>query len=150
MDNKIFKKIFNEIAVYNSFKPCCGGWFKESKESIIGLFLQKSSFGNNYYLNIKVFIQGSFGIYYEKSKDLKFATSEILRRQPHEYNDVFDLELSLDDAFRKKKLEELFVNFVVPFTNKALSRRQILDLEKAKELVLLASVKEELENLENN
>ena len=149
MDNKIFKKIFSEVAVHHSFESCFGGWFKESSESIVALFLQKSNFGNNYYLNIKVFIQGSFGIYYQKTKDLKFATSDILKRQPNEYNDVFDLEVPLDDAFRKEKIEELFVNFIVPFTNKALSRKQILDLEKTNELVLLSSVKEELEKLEN-
>ena len=86
----------------------------------------------------------------EKIADLEVVTtSDILRRQPNEYNDVFDLEILLDDAFRKEKLEELFVNFIVPFTNKALSRKQILDLEKTNELGLLSSVKEELEKLEN-
>jgi hypothetical protein len=149
MADKNFKKIFNEIAVSHSFKPCCGGWFKESSESIVALFLQKSNFGSNYYLNIKVFFQGSFGIYYQKTKDLKFATSDILRRQPNEYNDVFDLEVPLDDAYRTKKIQDLFVDFVVPFTNKSLSRKQILELEKNNELILLASVKEELKKLEN-
>ena len=62
------------------------------------------------------------------SPNLLTNTSDILRRQPNEYNDVFDLEIPLDDAVRKEKLEELFVNFVVPFTNKALSRKQILNL----------------------
>lgn len=149
MDNKVFKKTFSEIAVHHSFEFRFGGWFKESSECIVALFLQKSNFGNNYYLNIKIFIQGSFGIYYQKTKDLKFATSEILKRQPSEYNDVFDLEIPLDDTFRKGKLEELFINFVIPFTNKSLSRKQILDLEKNNELVLLSSVKEELEKLEH-
>ncbi len=149
MENKEFKNLFNENSKKNDFESAFGGWFKESSESIVALFLQKSNFGNNYYLNIKVFVQGSFGIYYQKTKDLKFATSDILRRQPNEYNDVFDLEVPLDDAFREEKLEELFVSFVVPFTNKALSRKQILDLEETNELVLLSSVKEELEKLEN-
>ena len=149
MDNKIFKKIFSEIAVNNSFESCFDGWFKESSESIVAIFLQKSNFGNNYYLNIKVFVQGSFGIYYRKSKDLKFATSDILKRQPNEYNDIFDLEAPLDDVFRKERLDNLFVKFIVPFTNKALYRKQILDLEKTNELVLLSSVRKELEKLEN-
>ncbi len=149
MDNKILKKTFNAIAICNSFEPCFGGWFKESSESIVALFLQKSNFGNNYYLNIKVFFQGSFGIYYQKSKDLKFATSEIFGRQPNEYNDVFNLDSSLDDAFREKELKKLFINFIVPFTNKALSRKQTLDLEKNNALFLLSSVKEELKKLEN-
>lgn len=149
MGTKDFREFFKGLAKRNGFEPLFGGWFKESPESIVALFLQKSNFGNNYYLNIKVFIQGSFGIHYQKTKDLKFVTSDILRRQPNEYNDVFDLEVPLDDAFRKERLEELFVNVVVPFTNKALSRKQILDLEKTNQLVLLSSVKEELEKLEN-
>jgi len=148
MDSKIFKKNFSKIAVSNSFESYGGGWLKESSESIVALFLQKSSFGNNYYLNIKVFVQGSFGIYYQKSKDLKLSTSDIFKRQPIEYNDVFDLEAPLDDVLRNERLEDLFIHFIVPFTNKALSRRQILDLDESNELILLSSVKEELKKLE--
>lgn len=150
MDNISFKKLFNFIAKGNKFESSSGGWFKESNECIAALYLQKSRFGNYYDLNIKVFIQGSFGFIYNKNKELKYATSEILGRQPEEYKNAMDLECSMSDEMRKQMLEKLFIEFVVPFVDKMLSRKKIMQLNENKELFLLESVKRELEKLEKN
>ena len=66
MESKDFRKLFNEIAKNNGFEPAFGGWFKESDECIVALYLQKSNFGNYYELNIKTFVQGLFGNLYKK------------------------------------------------------------------------------------
>lgn len=70
METDDFKKIFGEIAKKNGFERAYEGWFKESPEVILVLDLQKSNFGNNYYLNVKLFVQGTFGNTYSKSKKL--------------------------------------------------------------------------------
>jgi hypothetical protein len=54
MNSKEFKNVFGELAKINGFLKAFGGWFKESTECIAILELQKSSFGDNYYLNIKI------------------------------------------------------------------------------------------------
>ncbi len=142
METKDFKKLFDEMAQENGFDPAFGGWFKESSECIAALYLQKSNFGNYYELNIKTFIQGIFGKHFKKSKELKYATSAIFGRQPQEYNDVFDLENSMDVQTRKDRLIKLFDDYIVPDTNQTLSRAGIIELAQKGEFILPAIRKE--------
>jgi hypothetical protein len=125
MESKDLKKLFKELAKKDGFEPAFGGWFKESNECIAALYLQKSNYGNYYELNIKIFIQGVFGEHHKKSKELKNAVSDILGRQPEEYRDTFDLDLSIDHTIRKEKLERLFNEFIVPFVTSMLTREGI-------------------------
>ena len=145
MGNKEFKKMFDTVAMLNGFESAFGGWFKDSAESIVVLDLQKSSFGNYYEMNIKIYIQGIFGNRYFRNKDLvKKDTGDIFRRQPLEYKSVFDFDESMDDDKRKEKLEKLFSEFIVPFTDKILSKSGIKKLAEKGEITLLPAVKEEL------
>ncbi|MDO5665162.1 MAG: DUF4304 domain-containing protein [Bacteroidia bacterium] len=148
MDSKKFKKLFGEIANSNSFESAFGGWFKESTESIIVLNLQKSNFGDYYEMNIKIYIQGMFGNNYSKSKNLvKSDIGDVFRREPTEYKSVFDLEELMNDEKRKERVEQLFSEFIVPFTDKALSKSGIGKLAEKGEIFLLPAVKEELAEL---
>ncbi len=125
METKEFNNLFKNIAKRNNFESAFGGWYKESNECIAALYLQKSNYGNYYELNIKIFIQGIFGKTYQKGKELKYAISAILGRQPEEYRDVFNLESVMECVLRKEKLEELFNEFIVPFVNSMLTREGI-------------------------
>lgn len=144
MDNKEFKNLFAEIAKVNNFHKAFNGWFKESVETIIVLNLQKSNFGNYYDLNIKIYVQGVFGNRYVRSKDLVKDIGDIFRRQPREYNDVFNLDVSMDDDSRRKRLEALFTEFINPFTDNASSRQGLREMEARGEIALLEAVKEQL------
>lgn len=145
MDSKEFKNIFDEVAKKNNFEKAFGGWFIESSECIVVLDLQKSNFGDYYELNIKIFVQGMFGNTYVKGKDLvKKHTGDIFTRQPNNYKDVFDFDTSMDDDKRKRKLEELFSEFIKPLTDKALSRQGLKELEAQEKIFLLPAVKAEL------
>jgi Domain of unknown function (DUF4304) len=145
MDSKEFKNLFSEIAKTNGFEKSFGGWFIESSESIIVLDLQKSNFGDYYELNIKIYVQGMFGNNYTKNKDLvKKDTGDIFRRHPQEYKNVFDFDVSMVSDERKKKLMQLFSGFIKPFTEKALSRQGLKELEAQGEISLLPAVKKEL------
>jgi len=145
MDSKEFKNVFGDVAKANGFSKAFGGWFKESIECITVLDLQKSNFGDYYELNIKIYIQGMFGNKYQKSKELvKKDTGDVFRRQPNEFNDVLDFDTSMDDENRKERLEILFSEFIVPFTDKALSQLGIKELAEKEEVFLLPAVKERL------
>lgn len=147
-ENNNFKKLLNEIAVKSGFESAFGGWFKESNECIAVLGLQKSNFGNNYYLNIKTYIQGIFGISYLKNSDLvKKDMGDILMRQPKDYDLIFDMDSLIDDNERKQKLEELFVDFVIPYSDKTLSLAGINELAKNEKIPLYPAVKKELERM---
>lgn len=143
MDSKEFKKIFGEVAKSNGFKSAFGGWFKDSAESIVVLELQKSSFSNSSYLNIKVFIQGAFERTYTPNKDLIKSSIGHITNQIRD-KEILDFDTSMDDEERKGKLEQLFSEFIVPFADKALSKSGIRELAEKGEIFLLPAVKIEL------
>jgi hypothetical protein len=145
MDSKEFKKLFGEVAKVNEFKSAFGGWYKESSECITVLELQKSNFGDYYQLLIKVFIQGAFKSTYTPNKELiKSSLGHITANETPEYRAVLDFDEPMEDNIRKERLEKLFINHIVPFTNRALSKAGIKDLANKGEVFLLPAVKEEL------
>lgn len=143
MNSKEFKKLFGEVAKLNGFKSTFGGWFKDSAESVIVLELQKSSFSNSNYLNIKVFIQGAFERTYSPSKDLIKSSMGHITNQLRD-KEILDLDEPMDDEKRKVDLVRLFSDLIVPFTDKALSKSGIKELADKGEITLLPAVKEEL------
>lgn len=148
MNNQEFKMSFDNTATTNGFSKAFGGWYKETTECIAILELQKSNFGNYYLLNIKVFIQGTFGRKYIPTKELiKSSLGDVNANIPKEYMDVLDFDIPMNDHLREKRLEMLFNNYIVPFTNKALTRLGIKELEEEGKILLLPAVKEELKKL---
>ncbi|MGZ3754383.1 MAG: DUF4304 domain-containing protein [Mucilaginibacter sp.] len=142
MNNKEFKVLFGSIAKANGFERAFSGWFKESPECIIVLDLQKSNFGDYYELNIKVFVQGMLGNIYVKNKNLvKKDMGDVFTRQPNNYSDVFDFDIIMDDINRRERLENLFNDYLAPFTNKALSKSGLKDLAEKNEIFLLPAIK---------
>ncbi|MFZ4863448.1 DUF4304 domain-containing protein [Sphingobacterium sp. Mn56C] len=143
MDSKEFKKLFGEVAKSNGFESAFGGWFKDSAESIVVLELQKSSFANSNYLNVKVFIQGAFDRTYTPNKDLIKSSMGHITNQIRD-KEILDFDEPMDDDKRKGKLGQLFSEFIVPFAEKALSKSGIKELADKGEIILLPAVKEEL------
>jgi hypothetical protein len=148
MNSKELKKIFNDAAQANDFKEAFGGWYKQSEDCIAILELQKSVYGNLYMLNIKVFLQGSFGKFYFPTKDLiKSSIGDINSGSTKQYASVFDLDDPLADNLRKEKLNELFEKHIVPFTNNTLFLSRIKKLLENGEIKLLPAVQGEFMKL---
>src|SRR5699024_413920 len=105
--------------------------------------LQKSSFSNSYYLNIKVFIQGAFERTYTPNKDLIKSSMGHITSQIRD-KEILDLDEPINDEKRKADLAKLFSDFIVTFTDKALSKSGIRELADKGEITLLPAVKEEL------
>lgn len=146
MNSKEFKSVFGEVAKENGFLKAFGGWFKESPECVAIIELQKSNFGDYYQLNIKIFIQGAFGRTYTLSKDLiKSSMGHVNTNETQEYKNVLDFDEPMEDSRRKERLEKLFQNHIVSFTDKALSKSGIIELVDKGEIFLLPAVRKELE-----
>ncbi len=142
MESRDFKQMFSDVAKDNGFEKAFEGWFKESDEIIHVLDLQKSNFGKFYYLNIKLFIQGIFGNVYEKSKKLvKTDVGNIFLRQPENYSCFLNLEEPLTDEDRKKGLQDLFNNFIVPLSINSSTKNGIRELHKKGALFVLPAAK---------
>lgn len=145
MESNDFKKLFGEIAKEYDFKRAYEGWFKEFPEIIQVLDLQKSNYGNYYYLNIKLYIQGVFGSKYVKSKQLvKIDGGDVFLRQPDNYSNLLDLDAPLEKNERKEGLRRMFNEFIMPFSNKTTTKEEIKELHRKGDLFILPAVKKEL------
>lgn len=145
MDSKEFKTVFGDVAKAHDFKKAFGGWYKESPECIAILELQKSSYADRFYLNVKIFVQGVFGKTYTPSKDLiKSSMGHVNASETKEYSDILYFDEPIDDNLRIERLRKLFENHILPFTSKTLSKSGIRELADKGDLFLLPAIKEEL------
>ncbi len=143
-----FKNLFDSVAKVNGFKKLFGGWYKETPECICVLELQKSNFGDYYQLLIKIFIQQAFNKTYIPNKELmKSSLGHVDAREPPEYRSVFDFDEFVDDEIRRNLLEKLFREYIVPFTDRVLTRSGVRELSSKGEVFLLPAVKKEIDRL---
>jgi hypothetical protein len=148
MNSKEYKKTFGKIAKDNGFDSAFGSWFKQSSDCIFVIELQKSNFGDYYEMNVKTFIQGAFNKSYVKNKDLaKKDMGDVFTRQPVEFRDVLDFDDEMSEEERILKTKRLFNDFIIPFSDKALSISGIKKLAEQKNVFLLPAVEKELERL---
>lgn len=85
---------------------------------------------------------------YAKSKDLvKKEVGHIRNGEPQDYKDIFDFDKSMDDGIRRKRLEKLFLDHILPFVDKSLTKKGIKYLAEKGEISLLPAIKAQLETL---
>jgi hypothetical protein len=145
MDKNTFKNIFNETAKKFGFEKGHSVWFKESGECIAILELQKSKYSNLYYLNVKLFVQGIFGLSYVKNKNLPNSGQEaVITGPPKAFNETFNLENEITNEERRLKLDDLFKNHIDPLINEALTKNGIIRLYHSNKLLLMPAVKKAL------
>lgn len=147
MEKKDFKKLFAGVAESRNFSFQYNYWSVESNECILTLELQKSNFGNFYNLVMNVFIQGAFGNKYLKDKNLIRDLGDITTGLPYEYYVYLDLDSSIEIQDRKRGFELLFDSFIIPFANKALSKKGIYELSAERRVILMPNVQKELDLL---
>lgn len=115
MDSQSLRVMFGALAEQAGYSTHESIWFRVSLETVVALDLQKSSYSRMHYLNIRVWINGSWtrtrGI-----DELLVESGDIFRREPPEFSAALDLENSIDPPDRRAMLEQLFRTFLVPFT----------------------------------
>jgi len=148
MEHEQFKSLLGDVAARFGFERAYGGWFMESPETIIVLDLQKSNYGDYYYLNIKIYVQGLFGKKYKRGKELvRSEVGNVFMRPPTTYDDVFNMETVIDLRDRVKGLHHLFSEYIQPIATLASTRGGIFELDTNGQLHLLPAVREELVKL---
>jgi len=145
MNIKEFKLLLDNSSELYGFEKYFGGWIKASTECIAVLELQKSKFGNFYYLNIKIYIKGLFKRNYMPSKELiKNPMGDLTSRETQLRNSTFNLDDPITDEQRKDDLEKILDTIIMPFVNQTSTRSGILELASQNKIFLLPAVKEEL------
>lgn len=147
MEGKDFKVLFDKAATNKGFKKAFGFWYKEAKDCMIVLDLQKSNYGKYFDLNFKVFIQGVFNTKYEPSKKNFADTGDIFIRQPAKFNDILNLELQIENETRINHIECLFDEFVIPYSLKCSSLGGIIEMANQESLYLLPAIREEIHKI---
>jgi len=79
---------------------------------------------------------------------VKKDIGDIFRRQPSEYNDIFNFDVPMEDSKRQMMLDKFFDDFIVPFTHMALTKKGIKQLHEKGEIFILPAVQEQLLGLE--
>jgi hypothetical protein len=72
---------------------------------------------------------------------------EIFSEDSHPNINQLFFDDPMGDENRKEKLEELFSEFIVPFTDKASSKSGIKELANKGEIILLPAMKQSLEDV---
>ena len=144
---KNLKKMFAVIASMRGFSQLSNFWFIESEECIFIIELLKSSYGNYYYLELKIFIQGVFGKKYTISKELGKTWRDVHIRLLPEYDIFLDLDTQLSYDDRKQGIESAFNNFVMPFSKKALFLSGICLLWNENQILMSDALRNQVEKL---
>lgn len=119
METKDFRKLFKNLAKKNGFESAFNGWFKQSEECIFTMELIRSNFGRYYMVDLKIYVQGTFGNLYVKDKSLLRNVGNFFSRTPKQFDGALDLEQQMEDEARTQQSESLFQDCVVPFSEKA-------------------------------
>lgn len=137
--------MFGEVAASRGFRAAGGGWYREVSTGLFVLALQKSNFGNQFELNLKLFLNRAIPKDSASLKKMmKSMGGDIFRRQPEQYRSVFDLESGLSVTERKLSLEALFVEIVDKITTEACAPSGLLRLRDQGVIFLLPSVEAQL------
>lgn len=146
MDEKLFKKTFDKVSTDNDFLKFNKYWYQQTSETIVALTLQKSKFGNYLDLNIKTFIQGLFNKNHELTNALFRDTGDVFRRQPIEYNYIFNLDESWEVDILEGKLQDFFKKFINSYSENMSSKNAIIQFHEKfpDQVFLLPAVKKEL------
>jgi len=145
MNNKIFKKTFDQIATSYGLEKGDGGWYRENGETLITLNLQKSNYSNLYYLNVKTYIYGLLDLEYKPTKYwIVNHPGNVFIRQPNEYTQLFNLESDLSIQERESGLDSFFEDFLIPYIKTSSTIRGIKELSDKGKIYLFPEFESKL------
>ncbi|MBZ0245437.1 MAG: DUF4304 domain-containing protein [Cyclobacteriaceae bacterium] len=119
MTNKDFKKTLDELLRPFGFSNKGNLWTLETDELEKLIYLQKSNYGNLYYLNYGYNIKGL--IYDEVTMHVGNGLSQ---------SEAFDLENQLEPIDRIYQLERIILNELLPELEKVNTELELIDLLK--------------------
>jgi hypothetical protein len=138
------RKAIDPVAKQRGFSKGPGFWFMASNECVVTVDLQRSNWGSECYLNIKIHIQGLFGETYDTQSKLWKRVGNVFARAPQRYMPILTLSDDLTPTERQSGLEDMFNDFIVPLAELGQSRSGVIDLHQQGKVFLLPAVRERL------
>jgi hypothetical protein len=120
MQKKDLESIFHSILSDRGFTKKTGSWYRKTAEALLIVNLQKSSFGNQYYLNlacVPLALSLPDEPYPKENKcPIRIRLSSAFPEKKAEIESLLDLEcMALADAERREKIQMLVEDMLLPF-----------------------------------
>ena len=116
------------------FKEKPGSWYWNNDEVVLLVNLQKSQYGDQYYLNGGIALKslGAAAFPLERHCTIRFRlTAVVSEEERKEIESVFDLENeSLPDTYRKEAISRLVADVMLPVIKGCLSESDIAETVK--------------------
>lgn len=145
METAAFRKLIDVLARRHGFTKTKASWLRDMPDILFALELQRSAYGRQYYLNIKVWLKDLLGQAY-KVGEIPKDSGHIFRREAPEFSEALDLESPLTESARNVRLNALFGEFLDPLLESLSSHEGILRCANATppRIFLLPNIREHL------
>jgi hypothetical protein len=134
-DAKLVKEALGAPLIEAGFKRKSDSWYWRNDEVILLVNLQKSQYGDQYYVNCGVALKSLGAVEFPKEHHchIRFRlTSVFSEEEKKDIESVFDLENgSLSDQQRKDEISRLIRDIVLPIFEECSTRNGIAEIIKA-------------------
>lgn len=117
--SNVIKQAFTSTVRKAGFKKKGAGWFHETDDAVLVVNLQRSSFGEQYFVNLAVWLKALGGMKFPKEYDCHIrirATALDAERQRYWETEVFNLERAeMPDRTRLELIQSFVEKIAVPF-----------------------------------
>jgi hypothetical protein len=145
METTAFRKLMDSLAKSHGYSKAGAAWFQDKPTFLFVLELQRSSYGRQYFLNIKVWLKDVPG-FSAKAGEVPEGSGHIFRREGPEFSEALDLDSLLPESDRAAKIEALLTECVDPLLESFGSRDGILRCANSTppKIFLLPNIREHL------
>lgn len=134
-DSTLVKEALGAPLIEGGFKRKSDSWYWRNDEVILLVNLQKSQYGDQYYVNCGVALKSLGAVEFPKEHHchIRFRlTSVVAEEEKKDIESVFDLENgSLSDQQRKDEISRLIRDIVLPIFKECSTRNGIAETIKA-------------------
>ena len=140
MENEEFKKLFNIEMSKNGFKRRTSHWYKNINTILYVVNLQKSHFGDEFYINISFVPDGMAVAGLPFPKEYKCPIRLRLGSKMPEQTDAYikttlDMSSPISNSERELQIKDIVRSYIIPIVDK------ISDIEKIKSVIINDTVK---------
>jgi hypothetical protein len=120
IDKKKLKKQFSDKLKTANFKLKSNAWYKENKENIIVVELQKSNYSESYFLNIAVWLKALGEDQFPKERycHIRMRADSYFTDSGAEIDDTLDFSETELDAEKSASIDRLLLEKVLPLSDK--------------------------------
>ncbi|MDB0572943.1 DUF4304 domain-containing protein [Ralstonia solanacearum] len=131
IDSKIIKMALGAPLIEAGFKKKSDSWYFGNDEVVLLVNIQKSQYGDQYYVNCGISVRSLGGVEFPKEQNchIRFRLTAIFPEEKRkEFEALFDLESELfSDHQRSEEISRIVKNIVLPILQRCSYREGIVE-----------------------